>query len=179
MEFVLAPLFALALLSSGELGGPQVGDSAYYKVTRDRDRTSSAIRGGNCELTVEDVSSEVAVNGDCSIQMVVGGNQGGSRTLGFDPTIFTEPFLLDLAVNGSFQGNGYKLTYLGIEDASDANGNLHTGCTKALLTDIDGVDGKAYLWIKHGATRVGGIVRVDADGRYSGVRAKIGLDLVP
>lgn len=189
----------LAIFSFTALGTERdpSGESAFYRVDRNRDRTSSIISEGKMTASVEsgpfgEPAPQYTVRVDYEIETYVNGRNSGTEYLVLPAHYFSEEFLQQLRRDGHYETDQFKVDHRGFRDARNMDGREYQGCDilyfydlKTLKTDAglsfltSGMeDVKITALIKYGVP-VLGAVKLDLTGKYKGQGIKAGADYLP
>ncbi len=216
MKF-LSTMALTAILSANLASADRnpVGEYAYYKLDRNSNRTSGMFTKGEFhtkvthELTNEEGGKDFQVKLDYSLTVTLMGNQTGTELIDVPAEYFTEEFLQELRVNGTYETPDFKVKHQGFADAVNMDGKRYPGCDKVLFYDIKTTlaDSLRAL-LKRGAqaeflrrglpaptageienlrllTHVSfgqpvlGAVKLDVTGKYNGMNLKAGADYLP
>lgn len=203
--------FLWAFGASAEQREP-IGENAFYNLDKRNGRTSSMIKSGNFVAEVSGVSAnaaipsfDVAINYEFDVAWV--GNQTGTETMAIDQHYFTQEFLDELRVNGTYQTSEFKVKHMGFADAVNMDGQRYEHCDKLYFYEIK-TDGESALsklivstayamligggnvdanqienlailaHVKYGNPVIGA-VKIDVSGKYNGMNVKAGGDYIP
>ncbi len=173
-----------------------VGEHAFYRIDRNRDRTSSIVSGGEMTARVLGGSheqGEYQVRIDYQIDTYVNGRNKGSEELMLPAKYFSEEFLLQLRRDKYYEVEQFKIRHLGFQDARNMDGRFYPGCDilyfydlrnkqlAALLADMidPEMDDINITALVKPAVPVLGAVKLDIRGKYKGSSFKAGADYLP
>jgi hypothetical protein len=195
----LLPVALASDFAGANLSHDPSGESAYYVIERNNQRTSSMIRSGEMTATVgaylptdpAGPSFDVRIDYVMSVQII--GTQRGTKTMPVPEEYFTARFMEDLRASGQYDGPTFKVRHLGYADARNMDGAFYPNCDKVLIYDIEDasvspltslaasmfraeIENMEIIAHIKGGIPVLGAVKLDVSGDYSGQAIKAGAD---
>ncbi|MEY4630976.1 MAG: hypothetical protein RIQ81_1096 [Pseudomonadota bacterium] len=137
-------LFSSSIAFTGmALAQSPVGERAHYDLDRNPARTTSMIRSGVVDVSVDAYvpgykngpSFESSLNYDFNIQMV--GRKTGTEKVMVPAEYFSPEFMENLRATGSYTGPDFKIRHEGFLDARTIDGNLYPHCDNILIYDVN------------------------------------------
>lgn len=175
-----------------------IGEHAFYRVDRNRDRTSSVISEGKMNARVEpgllDTESQDSylVRIDYQIDTYVNGRNEGTEYIHLPAQYFEEAFLQQLRVDKYYETEQFKVQHLGFRDATNMDGRHYPGCDILYFYDLktlksfavsdfikSGMDDVRITALVKFGVPVLGAVKLDLTGKYKGQSIKAGADYMP
>lgn len=126
----LMPLLAgitFFMMSQLSFAGP-VGESAAYKLDKNRARTSTLIKAGSFDASVTSYNPDAAdgpaynVLFNYDLDVMFYGRQQGTGNMELAEEIFTPAFMERLRADGELVTDQFKIKHLGIENVSTRDG---------------------------------------------------------
>ena len=190
----LALAFPLSTAHAG--ARDPMGETASYKVDKNKDRTSSLIKDGTMETVVMEASQgdsgkTYKVDINYEINLIIGGKQKGTSSVQIPESYFTDTFWNDLRANGSYVTDKFKVKYLSANvTVSTQQGQTFENCDQVLVYDIPtkkqaiapfplqggGLEDLEIVMYHHPSLPVLGAARMDARGTYLKQKIKMGAD---
>ncbi len=127
------------------------GESADYKLDRNRARTSAAIRDGYStikiapEISVSTADKFYPVNIHYKLKILFSGMREGDQTINFKADYFTESFFTQLREKKKYESAWFKMEHLGMGDVKTLEGYLYKSCDHIKITDIKLAPTEAFI----------------------------------
>lgn len=161
----------LAIAGAARAQSP-VGEQAHYDLDRNPARTTSMIRSGVLDVSVDAYvpgykngpAFESSLTYDFNVQMV--GRKTGTEKVMVPAEYFSSEFMENLRANGSYTGPDFKIRHDGYVDARTLDGNLYPHCDNILIYDINTVAASGEL---------AGLFRIARDLIASAAQSALGV----
>ncbi len=163
-------LFISLFVSSLGLSDP-IGESAFYRIVKDRARTSNLIKSGEFNAEVvrhipdREEGPAYEVKMDYVFDVMWMGRREGSETVVVDEFYFAPEFIEELRRTGHYENSDMKIDHQGYESFTNSDGRHYQNADVLKLYDIDTKSKKTLiLYARHIIKKVA-IAKAILEGR--------------